>query len=143
MEYGKATTGGEQQNGLRGLVSSRTITANTTLTVADSGETINVATDAITATLPAITAANIGMTFRFRNTGADGAVKLNISPAAADGINGTIPNAAADSVASGVVNKDFANTKATANNMDYVVLEAVELTKWAITGGVGIWASEA
>lgn len=118
------------------------VTDDTTLAFQDSGTEYNIATDAKTFNIPAITAGNLGMTYTFRNTGADGAVKLNISPASTDGIYGTVANAAADSVASGVVNKDIANTKATANNMDFITLTAVELTKWAITGGVGIWASE-
>ena len=119
------------------------VTDNTTLTFQDSGIEYNIATDAKTFTLPAITAGNLGMSYTFRNTGADGAVALTISPNAVDGICGTIANAAADSVASGVVDKNLVNTKATANNMDYVTITAVALTKWAITGGVGIWASEA
>lgn len=118
-------------------------TDDVTLTEDDSGKTYNIATDAKTFTLPKITADNLGMRFRFRNTGADGAVKLNISPNAVDAIHGTVPNSAADSVASGVVNKDLANTKATANKGDWVELVAVALTEWYITGGVGIWASEA
>ena len=121
-----------------------TVTATTTFTAADAGTTTwNVATDAIVMNLPAITAENLGMEFRFRNTGADGAVLLSIDPASADGINGSIANAAADAVASGVVGKKLNNTKATANNGDYVILKAVALTKWFIVGGVGIWASEA
>lgn len=122
--------------------SQSTITATSTLTAADTGKDYNIATDAIVVTLPLITAENIGMKFMFRNTGADGANIITLSPASADGINGTIANAAADSVASGVVNKDLINTKATANNGDYVVLKAVALTKWYIEGGVGIWASQ-
>lgn len=121
-----------------------TVTATTTFTAADAGAgTYNVATDAIVMNLPLITADNIGMEFNFRNTGADGAVLLSIDPNAVDGINGTIANAAADAVASGVVGKKLNNTKATANNGDYVTLKAVALTKWFIVGGVGIWASEA
>lgn len=118
------------------------ITDDLTLTEDDSGKTINIATDAKTITLPLISATNLGMKFRFRNTGADGAVALTLSPNALDGINGTVANAAADSVGSGVVNKNLVNTKTTANNMDWIELEAVSTTKWAITGGVGIWASE-
>ena len=83
------------------------------------------------------------MTYLFRNTGADGNNIITLSPNALDGINGSIANSAADSVASGVVNKNFVNTKATANNGDYVILRAVALTKWYVIGGVGIWASEA
>ncbi len=121
-----------------------TVTATTTFTAAQAGvETYNVATDAIVMNLPTITADTIGMEFNFRNTGADGAVLLSIDPASTDGINGTIANAAADAVASGVVGKKLNNTKATANNGDYVTLKAVALTKWFIVGGVGIWASEA
>ena len=84
-----------------------------------------------------------GLTLIFRNTGADGNNLITISPNALDGINGTIANAAADSVASGVVNKNLVNTKATSNKGDFVVLTAVSLTEWYISGGVGIWASEA
>lgn len=118
------------------------ITDDLTLTEDDSGKTINIATDAKTITLPLISATNLGMKFRFRNTGADAAVALTLSPNALDGVNGTVANAAADSVASGVVNKNLVNTKTTANNMDWIEIEAVAATKWAITGGVGIWASE-
>ena len=120
-----------------------TVTATQTLTEADAGKDYNVATDALVITLPAIEADNIGMEFTFRNTGADGANIITLSPNSADGINGSIPNAAADSVASGVVNKDLVNTKATANKGDYVTLRAVALTAWYIVDGVGIWASEA
>ena len=116
---------------------------NLTITSVDSELTVNVALDGGIVSLPAITENNLGMRITVRNVGADGAQLVGISPAATDSINGTVANAAADSVASGVVNKDFRNTKATANNGDYVVLEAAALTKWYITGGVGIWASEA
>lgn len=142
-DYKKATVTGEVQNGLRNLNPNGIVTDNTTLTIADAGKTINVGTDAKVIELPLIDAGNLGIKYRFRNVGADGAVALTISPTSADGINGTVPNAAADSVASGVVNKNFVNTKATANYGDWVELEAVALTKWCVTGGVGIWASEA
>lgn len=123
--------------------SQNTITASTTLTEADAGKSFNIATDALVVTLPLIEADSIGMEFTFRNTGADGNNIITLSPASADGINGTIANSAADSVASGVVNKDLINTKATANNGDWVKLRAVSTTKWFIEGGVGIWASQA
>jgi len=123
--------------------SQNTITASTTLTEADAGKSFNIATDALVITLPLIEADSIGMEFTFRNTGADGNNIITLSPASADGINGTIANSAADSVASGVVNKDLINTKATANNGDWVKLRAVSTTKWYIEGGVGIWASQA
>jgi len=120
-----------------------TITATGDIAAGDAGIDQNVATDALVLTLPKIEAGNLGMTFLFRNTGADGNNIITLSPNAADGINGTIANAAADSVASGTVDKDWVNTKATANKGDYVILKAVALTAWYIVGGVGIWASEA
>jgi hypothetical protein len=143
MKYSVTSSTGEQREGLRELEFVKVLTDNTTLTIADSGSKIAIATDAKTITLPTIDAGNLGMEFTFINTGADGAVKLNISPASTDAIIGTVANAAADSVSGGVVNKDFANTKATANKGDYVVLKALTLAGWYIVGGVGIWASEA
>lgn len=122
---------------------SETVTTGQTIRVEQSGQVINTATDALVHTLPAIDAGNLGMTFRFRNTGADGNNIITISPAAADAIHGTIANAAADSVSAGALDKDIINTKATANKGDWIELEAVALTEWYITGGVGIWASEA
>jgi hypothetical protein len=119
-----------------------TITATGDVVAGDAGIDQNVATDALVITLPKIEAGNLGMTFLFRNTGADGNNIITLSPNAVDGINGTIANAAADSVASGTVDKDWVNTKATANKGDYVILKAVALTSWYIVGGVGIWASE-
>lgn len=119
-----------------------TITASGDVVAGDAGIDQNVATDALVITLPKIEAGNLGMTFLFRNTGADGNNIITLSPNAADGINGTIANSSADSVASGVVNKDWVNTKATANKGDYCILRAVALTQWYVIGGVGIWASE-
>ncbi len=119
-----------------------TITATGDVVAGDAGIDQNVATDALVITLPKIEAGNLGMTFLFRNTGADGNNIITLSPNAADGINGTIANSSADSVASGVVDKDWINTKATANKGDYCILRAVALTQWYVIGGVGIWASE-
>lgn len=122
---------------------SETLTASNTVTVAESGKEFNIATDALVMTLPLITASNIGMSFRFRNTGADGNNIITIAPNALDAFHGTVANAAADSVAGGVVDKDFINTKLTANKGDWIEVTAGALTEWYITGGVGIWASEA
>ncbi len=130
--------------GLRGeKVKQYTLTASTTLTTSHSEGEVNIATDAKVLTLPLITADLIGMSYLIRNTGADGNNIITISPNALDGINGTISNATADSVASGVVDKDFVNTKATSNKGDFVEIIAVALTAWYIKGGVGIWASQA
>ena len=120
-----------------------TVSGSAAIAAGSAGVDQNVATDALISTLPKIEAGNLGMTFLFRNTGADGNNLVTLSPNAADAIHGTIANSAADSVAGGVVNKNFVNTKATANKGDYVILRAVALTEWYIIGGVGIWASEA
>lgn len=122
---------------------SETLTTAKTLTVEESGKEFNVATDALVHILPLITTSNIGMSFRFRNTGADGNNLVTASPNALDAVHGTIANAAADSVAGGVVDKDIINTKATSNKGDWIELTAGALTEWYITSGVGIWASEA
>ena len=117
--------------------------ASLSIPAGDAGIDQNVATDALVISLPQIHSENIGLTYLFRNTGADGNNIITLSPHSTDGFHGTIANAAADSVASGVVDKDWVNTKATANSGDYVIIRAVALTKWFIVGGVGIWASEA
>jgi len=128
---------------LRARSKQDTLTTTQDISANQAGSEFNIATDAKVMTLPAIDANNIGMELTFRNTGADGNNTITLSPAAADGINGTIANAAADSVASGTANKDLVNTKATANKGDWCTIKAVAAGAWYITGGVGIWASEA
>jgi hypothetical protein len=120
-----------------------TITANKTYDIGDSGKSFAIATDAIVQTLPLISTQNLGMGFEFINTGADGNNLITLAPNALDSFNGTIANAAADSVAGGAIDKDFVNTKATSNKGDRVKVRAVALTEWYIVGGVGIWASQA
>ena len=128
---------------LRARKAQTTITASGAIGANQAGEELNVATDALVITLPKIETSLIGMEYTIRNTGADGNNIITLSPNAADAFHGTIANAAADAVARGVVNKDFINTKATANKGDFVTIKAVALTEWYITGGVGIWASQA
>ncbi len=122
---------------------ANTVTGAQTLRPEDSGSTYNIATDALVHILPLIDEGNLGIKIKFRNTGADGNNTVAISPNAVDAIHGTVTNAAADSVAGGVVDKDFINTKTTANKGDWIEVTAVALTEWYISGGVGIWASEA
>lgn len=110
-----------------------------TLSVEDNGKVFGIGTDAKTVTLPAT---EDGLEFTFINTGADGAVKITLSPNADDAIYGTVQNAAADSVASGTDDKDLINVKNTANNGDWVKLRADGDGGWYILGGVGIWTSE-
>tara|TARA_R110001592_G_scaffold19322_1_gene79426 strand:- start:263 stop:682 length:420 start_codon:yes stop_codon:yes gene_type:complete len=102
----------------------------------------NVAVDGLTIGIPLITTGNLGCTIFFRNTGADAAVKLVISPKASNKIVGSLTQAAAVFSASGTLGKDLENTKATALNGDWVALRAVSLTEWYIIGGQGIWISE-
>ena len=128
---------------LRARSKQITLTDTGSVYANQSGTEFNIATDAKVITLPLISSENLGMEFTFRNTGADGNNIITISPAAADAVVGTIANAAADSVSAGVAGKDIINTKATANLGDFIKLTALSTTKWVISAGVGIWASEA
>ena len=122
---------------------NQTLAVTTVLTIADVGSTIDIATDAKIMTLPAVgvDTAPRGAKITFRNTGADGVALITITPASGDAVFGTIANAAADSVASGTDDESWTNTKATANNGDYTILESDGVTGWYVMGGVGIWAS--
>lgn len=124
---------------LRARSEQTTISTSGSVDANQAGGEFNIATDALTITLPTIDANNIGMEFTFRNTGADGNNIITLSPATTDSVNGTV----AAVQAGGVVNKDWINTKATANKGDWCSLKAVALTEWYITGGDGVWASEA
>ena len=123
-------------------VRQNTITTSVSIAAGDAGIDQNIATDALVISLPQIHSGNLGLTYLFRNTGADGNNIITLSPASTDSVNGSIANAAADSVAGGVANKDWINTKATANKGDWCRLKAVATTTWYVTGCVGIWASE-
>lgn len=116
------------------------ISEDTTLTAGDSGKTFLVGTDALTITLPAT---KQGVRYTFINSGTDGNNLITLSPNANDAIFGSISNAASDSVSSGAVNKNFVNTKATANKGDRITLVGDGVDGWYITEGVGIWASQA
>ena len=124
-----------------------TPTASTTLSEADSFQEINVGTDALVLTLPKITSENLGLTFTFRNIGADGNNIITLSPNATDAFIGGFPfvtgSTASMNRSGAVVNKDWINTKATSKKGDWVTIKAVALTNWYIQGGQGVWASEA
>lgn len=115
-----------------GAQKKQTKSANYTMTAADSGYITDVDTDATTITLPATT---VGMVFTIRNIGADGAVGINVSPAAADKIIGIGLTAAAD--------KDLINTKATAKKGDFVTLIGNGVDGWFVVASAGTWAREA
>ena len=120
-----------------------TLTANYTLTVQDSGKTFLIATDALVITLPDTVA---GLEYTFMNSGADGNNIITVSPAAADGISGTVTLAATVVSLSGVVDKDLINTKATSISGDTskIIGTGVAGTEaWLLSGSTGIWISEA
>lgn len=142
--YRTSDTGRNEQKESEGSFElQNTVAANKTMRVEDGGQIFNVATDALVITLPLITTGNLGTSYRFRNTGADANNLITLAPNALDAFHGTVANAAADSVATGVIDKDLVNTKTTANKGDWIEVTAVALTEWYITGGVGIWASQA
>jgi hypothetical protein len=119
------------------------ISANTTLTVEDSGKTFLVATDALTITLPSTAT---GLEYTFINSGAAGNNIITVSPAAADGISGTITLAASVVVLDGTVNKDAINTKATSQAGDAITIVGsgtAGVTAWLVKSSTGIWAREA
>jgi hypothetical protein len=123
---------------LRARSKQTTLTVTQDVNANQAGGEFNIATDAKVITLPKIDANNVGMEFKFRNTGADGNNIITISPNAADAIHGTV--AAIQS--GGVADKDWINTKATANKGDWCSLVAIEAGSWYLTGGDGVWASE-
>ncbi len=110
-----------------------TKSANYTVDAEDTGKVIFIDTDATTTTLPAT--ATAGDSITFVNIGADGAVAINLSPAATDKVHG--PDLA------GTDNKDLINTKATAKRGDYVVLTAGHADGWTVGEMKGTWATEA
>jgi len=119
------------------------IAANKTLRVEDSGKTFMLATDALVITLPATVA---GVEYTFMNSGADGNNIITVSPAAADGVSGTVTLAATVVSLSGVVDKDLINTKASSISGDTATIVGTGITgtgAWLLKGSTGIWASEA
>ena len=123
---------------LRARSSQNTISVSGSIDANQAGQEFNIATDALTVTLPKIESHNIGMEFVFRNTGTDENNIITLSPNAADAFHGTV----AAVQASGVADKDWINTKATANKGDWCRIKAVALTDWYLVGGDGVWASE-
>ncbi|MDV2503089.1 MAG: hypothetical protein RX318_03970 [bacterium] len=114
-------------------VVKETISADKTLDAQDVGKILYVDTDAKTITLPSTV---VGYVYTFVNAGADGAVAINISPAAADKIMG--PDIA------GVDNKDLINTKGTAKKGDRVTIIGDGSLGWYVVAPVhGTWAAEA
>lgn len=130
----------------RQVVAMGAATALTLRAVEDSAVMVHALTDNSVVTLPLTTTCK-GMQVTVRNVGADGAAKVSISPNAADKIKGSVAGktgagAAAVVQASGTANKDWINTKSTANQGDFTTLVSDGVDTWWITEGVGEWASE-
>lgn len=119
------------------------VTDNKTLTAADSGKIFLIGTDAKTITLPATVK---GVEFTFINIGAAGNNIITVSPAAADGIAGTVTLDASVVVLDGTVDKDLVNTKATSKTGDTAKILGTGTTgtaAWILTDSTGIWAQGA
>ena len=117
-----------------------TITANKTLTAADSGKIFLIGTDALTITLPATVA---GLEFTFFNSGAAGNNIITVAPVAADGIAGTITLASTIVTRVGTVNTALVNTKATSTLGNSVRIIGTGVTgtgAYFIISATGIWA---
>lgn len=108
------------------------ITADKTLDIEDNGKLFFVTADAKIITLPAV-ATPVNCTIV--NGGAFGTIAVNISPAAADKIQGPdLP---------GTDNKDLINTKATAKRGDFVRIGTGDANGPLVMELRGTWATEA
>ena len=109
-----------------------TISGAKTLDIEDNGKIFFVDTDAQVVTLPA-TATPVNA--KIVNIGAYGTIAVNLSPNAADKVQGPdLP---------GTDNKDLINTKATAKRGDYAVLTTGDANGPVVAELRGIWATEA
>ena len=114
-----------------------TLTADTTLALATHsvqvGAYVNIATDAKTLTLPAVT---VGSSYIIVNSAADAGALLTISPNSSDKFLVDIAGAA------GTDDKDIVNTKATQSRLDYVHLMGIDAIGWMIADIRGTWVDE-
>jgi len=121
------------------------VTENKTLAITDCGVVQNVITDALTITLPATI---VGYAYTIRNGGdnatstptrssTDASTIVTVSPNASDMIVGMEVTGAND--------KDFVNTKATAQVGDELQLlgDGASATGWIVQKVKGIWAKQA
>jgi hypothetical protein len=106
----------------------------------DHGALIQCSADGAVVSLP--TGLPAGFKVKVQNIAADTAALVSISPAATHAIKGTVIGAARVQ-SGGAVNKDWQNTKATAEQGDYSEVEYDGLLAWWLTGGTGVWISEA
>lgn len=147
----KYTDSNGQVSDLKAISPVETITADKTLTIEELNRTYLVGTDALTITLPAVGTDNAntavaGSWVRFINIGAAGNNIITVSPAAADGIAGTVTLASSVVVLAGTVDKDLINTKATSEAGDTITIHSsgtTGTTAWTTSSDSGIWAAEA
>lgn len=133
-EANKAAILGEFKN-ISGIQQTVNLLAATqVVTGLSSGDRFVGVADAVF-TLPAVAAANLGMTFEFECGEVSGGTGLSISPAAADHIRGNGLTSVDD--------KDLINTGATDRLGDAVRLYSDGVDGWVITDIVGTWAKEA
>lgn len=108
------------------------ISADKTLDIEDNGKLFVVTADAKIITMPAV-ATPVNCTIM--NGGAYGTQAVNVSPQAADKVQGPdLP---------GTDNKDLINTKATANRGDFVTLVTGDANGPIVSALRGTWATEA
>lgn len=113
------------------------VSSNKTLAVTDAG-TAQVATAGLTFTLPATTAVPVGTEFCIINGGegaTDGTLTINVSPAAADKIQGGPSGTATD-------DKDLINTNGR-GGLDYLVLRSDGVDGWVVSNYNGTWTRQA
>ena len=114
-----------------------TLTADTTLALATHsvqvGAYVNIATDAKTLTLPAVT---VGSSYIIVNSAADAGALLTISPNSSDKFLVDIAGAA------GTDDKDIINTKATQARLDFVHLIGMAAAGWCIADVRGTWVDQ-
>lgn len=119
------------------------VTENKTLDADQVGFVQNIITDGLTITLPSV---GPGLNYTLRNggvpktnapagTGDDGSLAINLSPAAADKIQGGVTGTA-------TANKDLINTKATARVGDEVTIVGGATTAWSVVSIKGVWTRE-
>ena len=115
-----------QFQGVAGAVTA-IVGANVTLDASDCGKwhTVSAAFDTFLITLPALTAVPAGCELKFYYIGADGGALLDITPNAADGIEGSCTLAASVVELSGTDDADVGLTKATIKKGDTMTITNV------------------
>ena len=119
------------------------VTENKTLDADQVGFVQNIITDGLTITLPTV---GPGLNYVVRNggvpatggpagTGSDGTLVINLSPAAADKIQGGVTGTA-------TANKDLINTKTTSRVGDEVSIVGGATTAWSVVDIKGVWVRE-